>query len=69
MDWNQVFEETGEEEGEWIENNEEDDSFTRLGYLQHLKHYSPVICYCFSVNYILGMFRHCNNHLLAFGSL
>ena len=54
MDWNQVFEETGEEEGEWIESIEEDDSFTRLGYLQHLKYYSPIICYCFSVNYILG---------------
>ena len=52
MDWNRVFEETGEEDGEWHENKIE--LFTRTGFLHHFSHYSPIICYCFTVNYILG---------------
>lgn len=55
MDWSAVYDDVGEEEGDWVR---EEITSTRTGMLQHLKlegHYGPVICYAFTVNYILGV--------------
>lgn len=55
MDWSAVFDDGGEEEGDWTR---EEITSTRTGMLQHLKlegGYGPVICYAFTVNYILGV--------------
>jgi amino acid permease len=57
MDWSSVFDDQGEEEGDW---EREDISSTRTGILLSLTNsngnkYSPVICYAFTVNYILGV--------------
>ena len=55
MDWSAVFEDGGEEEGEW---EREDIASARTGILQLLQSegkYGPLVCYAFTVNYILGV--------------
>jgi hypothetical protein len=54
MDWSSIFEEHGEEEGDWsgwAPNRLAPvlDSFSQSG------DYSPLICYFFTINYILGV--------------
>ena len=55
MDWSAVFEDVGEEEGDWTR---DEVSSARTGILQLLQlegSYGPGICYAFTVNYILGV--------------
>jgi hypothetical protein len=55
MDWSAVYEDMGEEEGDW---EREEVSSTRTHMLQILQlegKYGPVVCYAFTVNYILGV--------------
>ena len=55
MDWSSVYEDVGEEDGDWVR---EEISSARTGMLQALQlegNYGPFICYAFTVNYILGV--------------
>jgi hypothetical protein len=55
MDWSAVFDDVGEEEGDW---EREEVTSARTGMLQILQlegKYGPVVCYAFTVNYILGV--------------
>lgn len=55
MDWSAVYEDVGEEDGDW---DREEINSTRTGMLQALQlegNYGPFICYAFTVNYILGV--------------
>ncbi len=55
MDWSSVFEDEGEEDGDWTRG---DDPSSRTGMLQSIGmqgNYGPLICYAFTVNYILGV--------------
>ena len=54
MDWSSIYDEHGEEEGDWsgwASNRLTPvlDSFSQSG------SYSPLICYFFTINYILGV--------------
>jgi hypothetical protein len=54
MDWSSIFDEHGEEEGDWsgwASNRLAPvlDSFSQSG------SYTPLICYFFTINYILGV--------------
>lgn len=54
MDWSSIYEEHGEEEGDWsgwASNRLTPvlDSFSQSG------SYTPLICYFFTINYILGV--------------
>eukprot|EP01038_Epipyxis_sp_PR26KG_P003962 gene3962-5681_t len=55
MDWSSVFEDEGEEEGNWDRTDET--CSTRIGMLQDFteESYTPMVCYAFTVNYILGV--------------
>jgi hypothetical protein len=55
MDWSSVFEDGGEEEGDWTR---DEITSSRTGMLEILKsegNYGPLTCYAFTVNYILGV--------------
>lgn len=55
MDWSAVYDDMGEEEGDW---EREDVTSARTGMLHVLQmegKYGPVVCYAFTVNYILGV--------------
>lgn len=53
MDWSSVFEDEGEEDGNWV--REEISSRTRIFGLFGKDGYTPLVCYAFTVNYILGV--------------
>jgi Transmembrane amino acid transporter protein len=54
MDWSSVYEENGDESGNFT--REDDMSVSmRAGVLDSLKVYNPYVCYAFTVNYILGV--------------
>lgn len=57
MDWSRVFEDEGEEEGDWNKDNSQLSS--RANIIQTFSsiggEYTPFICYAFTVNYILGV--------------
>mmetsp|Transcript_22070 Transcript_22070/g.28574 ORF Transcript_22070/g.28574 Transcript_22070/m.28574 type:complete len:541 (+) Transcript_22070:107-1729(+) len=56
MDWSSIYEDTGEENGEWASLYE-----TRLSVLTHFfakdheNGYTPLVCYFFAINFILGV--------------
>lgn len=53
MDWSSVFEDEGEEDGNWV--REEISSRTRILNIFGKDGYTPLVCYAFTVNYILGV--------------
>jgi len=52
MNWSSVYDASGEETGQW---DREEYTSSRTGILQSLQNYSPLVCYFFTVNYILGV--------------
>lgn len=56
MDWSSVFEDEGDETGEWARSsNELSVASSRANVLSLFESYTPLICYAFTVNYILGV--------------
>jgi hypothetical protein len=51
-DWSSVFEETGEEDGDWDRNEVEE---SRISILKYFQNYNPLVAYFFTVNYVLGV--------------
>lgn len=57
MDWSAIYTESGAEDGAWP--GEHNHVESRMSYAietySHLNKYSPLVCYMFTVNYILGV--------------
>mmetsp|Transcript_4879 Transcript_4879/g.8675 ORF Transcript_4879/g.8675 Transcript_4879/m.8675 type:complete len:556 (-) Transcript_4879:276-1943(-) len=56
MDWSSIYEESGEERGQW--NHVYETRLSRLTHVwakDHKSAYTPIICYFFTINYILGV--------------
>lgn len=55
MDWSSVFEDEGEEDGNWTRSHEPSSRTHMIEFFSLNGQYTPFICYAFTVNYILGV--------------